>query len=231
MRSVSMKSRKRKSCTSSSFSGPPIFNIRIPVLGFLQMKWMVLTNGRRTKQGLRRLGLWLCCSKASVIDGLTTCCVCKFCFWACVIKWFPSRRWGSECLIVPVLLSLWSGWTGKRSCRGRRLLSEKRTRAQTHGGTASDHWQTHNMRKHYPVSHKRCRKQMQDKSKCTLNMVLQIKFLWEIISKLINFLHNVHKKNFNNPHKPCLKICMISKRHNDYETVFYLMSSAKLKLL
>lgn len=39
MRSVSMKSRKRKSCTSSSFSGPPMFSIRTPVLGFLQKKW------------------------------------------------------------------------------------------------------------------------------------------------------------------------------------------------
>ncbi len=38
MRSVSRKSRKRKSCTSSSFSGPPMFSIRIPVLGFLKKK-------------------------------------------------------------------------------------------------------------------------------------------------------------------------------------------------
>lgn len=36
IRSVSMKSRSRKSWTSSSFSGPPMFSMRIPVLGFLQ---------------------------------------------------------------------------------------------------------------------------------------------------------------------------------------------------
>lgn len=111
MRSVSMKSRKRKSCTSSSFSGPPIFNIRIPVLGFLQMKWMVLTNGRRTKQGLRRMGLWLCCSKASVIDGLTTCCVCKFCFWACdqVISQQALRKWVFNCTCSLESLE-WVNW-------------------------------------------------------------------------------------------------------------------------
>lgn len=36
IRSVSKKSRSRKSWTSSSFSGPPMFNMRIPVLGFLR---------------------------------------------------------------------------------------------------------------------------------------------------------------------------------------------------
>lgn len=36
IRSVSMKSRSRKSWTSSSFSGPPMFSIKMPVLGFLQ---------------------------------------------------------------------------------------------------------------------------------------------------------------------------------------------------
>lgn len=35
MRSLSEKRRRRKSWTSSSFSGPPMFIMRIPVLGFL----------------------------------------------------------------------------------------------------------------------------------------------------------------------------------------------------
>lgn len=38
MRSRSRKRRSKKSCTSSSLSGPPMFNIKIPVLGFLWKK-------------------------------------------------------------------------------------------------------------------------------------------------------------------------------------------------
>lgn len=35
IRSLSRKRRSKKSCTSSRRSGPPMFNIKIPVLGFL----------------------------------------------------------------------------------------------------------------------------------------------------------------------------------------------------